>query len=130
MLQPNVKLRKENTYCTCGKPNFRHNYEVDKPIYDIYEVTIPTVPCGSKTFKLCADCLKLLQPPNEPLTLEELKQMDGEPVRIEPYGVWALIMIDNKSGNVGVRYKSGLWDFAENVFEENKIYRHYLQKEG
>lgn len=62
MLYPQIKLCKKSTYCTCGKPNFRHNFEFHKPSYEIYEVIIPTVPCGSKTFRLCTDCLKLLQP--------------------------------------------------------------------
>jgi len=55
-----IKLCEKNTYCTCGNPNFRHNYEFHKPCYSIYEITIPTVPCGEKTFYLCNDCLKIL----------------------------------------------------------------------
>ena len=60
MLYPKIKLCKKSTYCTCGKPNFRQNYEFHKPCYAIYEITLPTNPCGSKTFYLCEDCLKII----------------------------------------------------------------------
>lgn len=33
-----------------------------------------------------------LSPPNEPLTLEELRKMDGEPVWVTPLGFWALVI--------------------------------------
>ena len=33
-----------------------------------------------------------LTPPNEPLTLEELREMDGEPVWVTPTGFWALVI--------------------------------------
>lgn len=31
-------------------------------------------------------------PPNEPLTLEQLRDMDGEPVWVTPLGFWALVI--------------------------------------
>lgn len=33
-----------------------------------------------------------LTPPNEPLTLDELREMDGEPVWVTPLGFWALVI--------------------------------------
>ena len=33
-----------------------------------------------------------LTPPNEPLTLEQLREMDGEPVWVTPLGFWALVI--------------------------------------
>ena len=33
-----------------------------------------------------------LTPPNEALTLEELREMDGEPVWVTPTGFWALVI--------------------------------------
>ena len=39
-------------------------------------------------------------PPNEPLTLEQLREMDGEPVWVEEVKHWALIDIE----------KGGQWD--------------------
>ena len=53
-----------------------------------------------------------LTPPNEPLTLDELRQMDGEPVWVEDVKHWALIDIE----------KGGQWDgvpFA--VWAENGV---------
>ena len=41
-----------------------------------------------------------LTPPNEPLTIEQLRDMDGEPVWIEDVKHWALIDIE----------KGGQWD--------------------
>lgn len=34
-----------------------------------------------------------LSPPNEPLTLEQLREMDGEPVWVELYRAWALVEV-------------------------------------
>lgn len=34
----------------------------------------------------------LAPPPNDPLTLEELREMDGEPVWVTPGGFWALVI--------------------------------------
>ena len=33
-----------------------------------------------------------LTPPNEPLPLEQLREMDGEPVWVTPLGFWALVI--------------------------------------
>ena len=44
--------------------------------------------------------LLTLTPPNEPLTLEQLREMDGEPVWVEDVKHWALIDIE----------KGGQWD--------------------
>lgn len=41
-----------------------------------------------------------LTPPNDPLTLEQLREMDGEPVWVEDVKHWALIDIE----------KGGQWD--------------------
>ena len=38
------------------------------------------------------DHLPTLTPPNEPLTLDELREMDGEPVWVTPLGFWALVI--------------------------------------
>lgn len=40
-----------------------------------------------------------LTPPNEPLTLEELREMDGEPVWVELYQAWALVEV-KQNGSV------------------------------
>ena len=33
-----------------------------------------------------------LTPPNDPLTIEELREMNGEPVWVTPLGFWALVI--------------------------------------
>lgn len=40
-----------------------------------------------------------LTPPNEPLTLDELREMDGEPVWVELYQAWALVEV-KQNGSV------------------------------
>lgn len=62
------------------------------------------------------DRLPTLTPPNEPLTLEQLREMDGEPVWVEDVKHWALIDIE----------KGGQWDgvpFA--VWAENGVKFNY-----
>ena len=34
-----------------------------------------------------------LTPPNDPLTIEQLREMDGEPVWVELYQAWALVEV-------------------------------------
>lgn len=59
MLKPEIKLAQVDTFCTCGKPNFRLGMDT-RPVYDIYEVIIPKAPYGYTTHFLCTDCLKAL----------------------------------------------------------------------
>lgn len=51
---------------------------------------------GSYVFDLDVQALDMaitaLSPPNEPLTLEQLREMDGEPVWVTPTGFWALVI--------------------------------------
>ena len=55
-------------------------------------------------FQLALDRTPTYKPPNDPLTLEELREMDGEPVwvkRQEGYGSgWALVRVWCKSDNI------------------------------
>ena len=51
-----------------------------------------------------------LTPPNEPLTLDELRQMDGEPVWVEDVKHWALIDIEKSGQWAGIPF--AVW--AEN----------------
>jgi len=88
---------------------------------------MPAVPCGSKTFKLCADCLKLLQPPNEPLTLEELMLIENEAVWCANMNKWGVVDKRQVGEN---QYKSIVgfsygWEWLEDVYAGNdgKIYR-------
>ena len=51
-----------------------------------------------------------LTPPNEPLTLEQLREMDGEPVWVEDVKHWALIDIEKGGQWAGIPF--AVW--AEN----------------
>ena len=51
-----------------------------------------------------------LTPPNEPLTLEQLREMDGEPVWVEEVEHWALIDVEKGGQWAGVPF--AVW--AEN----------------
>lgn len=55
---------------------------------------------GGMLFDTAEEAINALTPPNEPLTLEQLREMDGEPVWVEDVKHWALIDIE----------KGGQWD--------------------
>ena len=42
--------------------------------------------------KILVGLVDELLPPNDPLTLDELLKMDGEPVWVTPLGFWALVI--------------------------------------
>lgn len=47
---------------------------------------------------LSADLLRWVGPlPNNPLTLDELKEMDGEPVWIGPWKLWGLVSVSDEA---------------------------------
>lgn len=45
-----------------------------------------------RAFELVLDAPTITSLPNDPLTLEELREMDGEPVWVTPGGFWALVI--------------------------------------
>lgn len=49
----------------------------------------------------------MLRPPQKPLTLEELKQMPGEPVWVQDAEAWAIVECPDKPG--APLYVSGVW---------------------
>ena len=55
---------------------------------------------GGMLFDTAEDAISALSTPNETLTLDELREMDGEPVWVEEVKHWALIDIE----------KGGQWD--------------------
>lgn len=61
-----------------------------------------------------SDCeiptMPTLTPPNEPLTLKQLREMDGEPVWVEEVEHWALIDIEKSGQWAGIPF--AVW--AEN----------------
>lgn len=46
---------------------------------------------GGMLFDTAEDAISALSQPNEPLTLEQLRQMDGDPVYIPEIECWALV---------------------------------------
>ena len=47
---------------------------------------------GGMLFDTAEEAINALTPPNEPMTLEQLREMDGEPVWVTPLGFWALVI--------------------------------------
>ena len=57
---------------------------------------------AARNFRDCIsllDAVPTLTPPNEPLTIERLREMDGEPVWVELYQAWALVEV-KQNGSV------------------------------
>lgn len=55
-----------------------------------------TIPGDGYTWEQINEAIDMaiaaLSPPNDPLTLEQLREMDGEPVWVTPTGFWALVI--------------------------------------
>lgn len=74
-----------------------------------------------------------LTQPNEPLTLKELRQMDGKPVWVEDVDHWALIDIEKGGEWDGVPF--AIWtengaNFCYNVMDRNLLcYRRPPERE-
>ena len=81
--------------------------------YQYFVIAVPENEEQAKAYFWARKALQsALTPPNEPLTLEQLREMDGEPVWVEDVKHWALIDIE----------KGGQWDgvpFA--VWAENGV---------
>ena len=82
-----------------------------------------------------ADRLATLPSPNEPLTLKELREMDGEPVYIiidgvEPLKMWVLIEVDGEdiylTNNLGGRSS---YEETRKLYKF-KLYRHLPEGEA
>lgn len=88
---------KQKELCPVGRYGRNYVYGTDREKYDALEKIIDAL-----------ENLPILTPPNEPLTLDELLKMDGEPVYVvfRPNGSgekpqsWALVNVDKKYGEV------------------------------
>ena len=70
------------------------------------------------------------QPSNEPLTLEELREMDGEPVWVTPLGFWALV-ISKRGQRVQLMCSDGETVWADKEIElVGPVYRRPPEGEG
>ena len=70
------------------------------------------------------DAIPTLTQPNEPLTLEELREMDGQPVWVEDVDHWVLIDIEKGGEWDGVPF--AMWtengvSFCYNVIDRNLL---------
>lgn len=109
---------------------------------DVILVTCPAWP--SSTYELmCTDCNVILQakdketacalwnrraePPNPPLTLEELREMEGEPVWCEDYQCWGIVKFESKGHWAnqpflcGVYHSDGLATSFEHDIEKREL---------
>ena len=88
---------------------------------------------GSYVFDLDVQALDMaitaLSPPNEPLTLEELRKMDGEPAWWDDGegSCWGIISVDSAGMWGGIPFLHGRWkqvNFEYNIEERKmRIYR-------
>lgn len=69
--------------------------------YQYFVVAVPENEEQAKAYFWARKALRItFTPPNEPLTIEELREMDGDPVWVEEVEHWALIDVE----------KGGQWD--------------------
>lgn len=77
--------------------------------YQYFVIAVPENQEQAKAYFWARKALRsTLTPPNEPLTLEQLREMDGEPVYVvfrpdgsgEKSQSWALVNVDEKYGEV------------------------------
>lgn len=70
------------------------------------------------------EIMALIAPPDAPLTMEELREMDGEPVWITPGGFWALV-IARRGERVRLINHEGEIVWADKEIElVGPVYRH------
>lgn len=65
---------------------------------------------GGMLFDTAEDAISALSPPNELISVEQLREMDGEPVWVEEVEHWALIDIEKSGQWAGIPF--AVW--AEN----------------
>ena len=84
---------------------------------------------GGMLFDTAEEAINALTPPNEPLTLEQLREMDGEPAWWDDGdgSCWGIISVDSAGMWGGMPFFRGRWrevNFEYNIEERKmKIYR-------
>ena len=84
---------------------------------------------GGMLFDTAEEAISALSPPNEPLTLEELREMDGEPAWWDDGdgSCWGIISDDSAGMWGGIPFFRGRWkevNFEYNIEDRKmKIYR-------
>lgn len=96
---------------------------------EILETARKTYPGKSVIRDAFTLALAALQPSNEPLTLEELRKMDGEPAWWDDGegSCWGIISVDSAGMWGGIPFFRGRWrqvNFEYNIEEQKmRIYR-------
>ena len=89
---------------------------------------------GGMLFDTAEEAINALTPPNEPLTLEQLREMDGEPAWWDDGdgSCWGIISVDSAGMWGGIPFFRGRWrdvNFEYNIEERGmKIYRRPPEK--
>ena len=84
---------------------------------------------GGMLFDTAEEAISALSPPNDPLTLEELRKMDGEPAWWDDGegSCWGIISVDSAGMWGGIPFLRGRWrqvNFEYNIEERKmRIYR-------
>lgn len=84
---------------------------------------------GGILFDTAEEAISALSPPNDPLTLEELRKMDGEPAWWDDGegSCWGIISVDSAGMWGGIPFFRGRWrqvNFEYNIEERKmRIYR-------
>ena len=84
---------------------------------------------GGMLFDTAEEAISALSPPNKPLTLEELREMDGEPAWWDDGdgSCWGIISVDSAGMWGGIPFFRGRWkevNFEYNIEDRKmKIYR-------
>lgn len=85
--------------------------------YQYFVIAVPESEEQAKAYFWARKALRItLTPPNEPLTLEQLREMDGEPVWFDTIKRWGIVKV-NREG-IFVVTKSGEYEFGR-----CKVYR-------
>ena len=89
-----------------------------------------------ESFKDDIDSMPTITPPNEPLTIEQLREMDGEPAWWDDGegSFWGIISVDSRGMWGGIPFFRGRWrevNFEYNMEKRKmKIYRLPPEGEG
>ena len=83
--------------------------------YQYFVIAVPENEEQAKAYFWARKALQsTLTQPNEPLTLDELREMDGEPVWFDTIKRWGIVIV--RSAEVSVLTKSGEFDVTRLKF--------------
>ena len=94
---------KQKELCPVGNYGRHYVYDSDREKYDAWEEIIDAL-----------NALSTLTPPNEPLTIEQLREMDGEPAWWDDGegSCWGIISVATNGRWAGIPFFRGRWKQA------------------